>query len=87
MRGMPVSGLVITLAPRACAAGAALRALGAEPALALGPQRGRRLAATAETPSPEDDGDLFERVRKIPGVEHVDVVFVEVQGSGTDGGT
>ncbi len=78
MRRVPVSGLVITLAPQANAADEARRALAADPAFELGPRRGRRLAATAHTPSPAEDRALFERVRALPGVEHVDVVFVEV---------
>jgi hypothetical protein len=71
-----ISGLVITLSDTACAADTAMAALAGRSEIELGPRHDRRLAATAETGSPDDDRRLVKWIADLDGVAHVDVVFV-----------
>ncbi len=73
---MSISGLVITLADDGPAAVRAERALAGDPRLRLGPRRGRRLAALADTPSPAEDRRLWERLHALEEIVRVDVVYV-----------
>ena len=78
---MSVSGLVITLEPDRALAERSLRALADDPRLSLGAQFGRRLAAVADTPDTQADRALIDDLRALPGIIHVDVVFVSVDGA------
>lgn len=75
---MAISGLVITLEPSAAAAERAVRALSADPRIALGQRIGWRVPLVAETPSPAADADLWAALLATPGVQAVDVTFVSV---------
>jgi nitrate reductase NapAB chaperone NapD len=73
---MPVSGLSIHLHPDEAVSARAESALRAERCLELGTRAAGRVAAVLDTPDAESDRAAWERIRDIPGVEHVDVVFI-----------
>lgn len=76
---MAVSGLVITVAdatPVARLRAELLRQLG--PALELGEACGNRLPVVIETATQALGSAWVERLTAMPGVRHVDVVFVEL---------
>lgn len=73
---MSVSGLAITLSESANDVEQAIGALREHASIEIGPRHGRRLAVTTDTPSPEGDRDLWNWLQHLPGVTHVDVVFV-----------
>jgi hypothetical protein len=73
---MSVSGLAITLSEQTKVADAAITALHRHHAVELGPRVGRRLAATTDTASTSSDEELWHWMRALPGVDHIDVVFV-----------
>lgn len=73
---MAVSGLVVTLAEHEGYADAARARIARDPRVTLGGQFGRRLSLVAQTDGPGADRDLWDDLRAIPGVEHVDVTFV-----------
>jgi hypothetical protein len=83
---MAVSGMVVTLSADRGRAGLALRALREHPSIEVGLGAERRLAITGDTPSPEQDRGLYEWVSRLPGVDKVDVVFVEVGRAPDSGG-
>ena len=80
---MPISGLVITLAPAADAAVPELDRLEADPRLELGARAGARIAAVAETDTPRAGRALLEELQSRPGILAADVVFVEVDPEGS----
>ena len=79
---MPVSGLVITLASDDASASAALASLEADGRLELGVRRGRRVAAVADTHSPQENKSLWQSLTACDGIAHVDVVFVDLEHDG-----
>ncbi len=74
---MSVSGLVVTLSDDD-AGEAALTALAGDPRLTIGERFARRVAVVAETPDTRGDLELWEQLRRTPGIVHVDVTFVQV---------
>lgn len=76
-----ISGIAITLTDDASRVESACAALAAIPELTLGERLGRRLAAVLDVDSPEDADRLWDDMRAIPGVTHIDCVCV----LGTDG--
>jgi hypothetical protein len=71
-----ISGLVATLTTDIELAQQALHTIGQHPALELGPQEGCRLPLVLETTTPDESNHLSDWLVELPGVEHVDVVFV-----------
>lgn len=77
---MSISGLVIHLDGDDAAIARACDALRRDARLTLGPLSGRRLAAVAETDGVAADRRLWDDLRAMPGVVHVDVAFVDFGG-------
>lgn len=75
---MPVCGLKLTLSEILPAQHRACEHLVADPRLTLGVRQGRFLAVVAETGSREEELRLPDDLLRLPGVEHVDIVFVEI---------
>jgi hypothetical protein len=75
---MSISGLVVTLADEDVTAESAVTTLRADARLTLGERFGRRLAIVADTSSVHDDRVLWDELREMPGVVHVDVTFVHL---------
>lgn len=73
---MAISGIVIHLAPDDRSYQAALEQLAQEPCLSLGETVGSRVAAVLDTVDAEQDLEVFERIRSMTAVSHVDVVMV-----------
>lgn len=74
---MPISGFSITLAEDDAAAQASLDVMARDGRLEIGPRGGRRVAVVGETPTTYEDRALWMWLNELPGVAHVDVVFVE----------
>jgi hypothetical protein len=78
---VPISGLRITLADDEMSARRGLAALTEDDRVELGVQHGRRIAAVLETPDPVSDKHAYRWINDLPGVRHVDVVFVALESS------
>jgi len=78
---MPVSGLVITVESRDESGERALRQIAADPAFTIGQREQARVAVVLDTPGRDADRSRWEWVRDLPGVTHVDVVFVHFEES------
>lgn len=74
---MPISGIVITLASNAPIE-ATIRALRRERALEPGAREGRKIAAVLTTDSDAHNRRAWNWLNELPGVAHVDVVFVSL---------
>jgi nitrate reductase NapAB chaperone NapD len=74
---MPIAGLVVTLGP-----GAGEPAIGAELAsetfVKVGTRDGQRLAVAVESQSAAAGEAAFERLRRLPGVLSVDLVYLDL---------
>lgn len=81
---MPVSGLVITFAPNADGGRAAWAALDQCPALELGVREGQRVAAVLSTGTEHENKAMWRWLNELPGVDHVDVVFVSTETESDD---
>lgn len=75
---MSISGLVVVLSEDPDAANAAVAALAADSRLTLGERFDRRLALVADTPGVEADRNMWDDLRGLRGVDHVDVTFVSL---------
>lgn len=75
---MPVSGLVITLAEDSSAMRHALTAMLQSGRVELGARDGRKLAAVLDTPTEQANKDAWQWLSALPGVRHIDVVFVSL---------
>ncbi len=75
---MPVSGLMLTLDVDPTRAEDALRAIGRDDRCELGQRAGRRQAAVIDTPDEQANRRLWRWLNDLPGIEHVDVVFVSL---------
>lgn len=73
---MPVSGVVVTFTHDAEARDRALAALRRDRSVELGRRDGVRIAAVLDTPSEDENRRLWQWLNALPGVCHVDVVFV-----------
>jgi nitrate reductase NapAB chaperone NapD len=77
---MLISGLVITLSQQAQAAEQAVEAIAGHSRISLdGPATGSRLAAVLDTPDRQTDLTVWEWLWDLPGVVHVDVVFIHFE--------
>jgi hypothetical protein len=76
---MAISGLVVTLSDKFSEE--AMRAsLATDERLTVGECFDGRVALVAETPSVEADRALWEDLWSMPGVRHVDVTYVYLEG-------
>jgi nitrate reductase NapAB chaperone NapD len=73
---MPVSGLVVTLTDDQERRDSALAAIRREPRIEIGMMEARQLAIVVDTPSGDDDRQLWQWLNSLPGVEFVDVALV-----------
>ncbi len=73
---MPISSLVITLTDDQALADSACESLGARPEIELGRHVANRLAAVVDSADSEADRETWQWINALPGVAHVDVVFV-----------
>lgn len=73
---MPISGLAITLSGDPVAGREALEAMRTHEALMPGELIGSRLPVVVETPDSEQDREVWDWLHALPGVVHVDVVYV-----------
>ena len=76
---MPISGLVITLSADPGQAARALSLLAAHPAVLPGERTGRWLPVAVESGNDAESRALHEWVQTLPGVEFVDVVYVNYE--------
>lgn len=76
---MSISGLVLTLADGPAAA-AAWEKLASDPRLEIGERFGRRVAIVAETLNVDGDRALWDELRQDPGITHIDVTYVHLEG-------
>lgn len=76
---MPVCGLKLTLSNEPDVRRQARDELAMDRRLTLGQVRGRFLPVAAETSSHVEERGLLDELRYLRGVDHVDVVFVEVR--------
>ncbi len=79
---MPISGLRIILNGDHRARGV-LDTLTLDDRVELGVQRGRHVAAVLETRTPGENKEAWRWLNELPGIEHVDVVFVAVDEDGS----
>lgn len=84
---LAISGLVLTLVEDVAAADRAMTALSRDPRVTVGERYGRRIALVAETPDAASDQSLFDELRMMPGIEHVDVTFVGLDDTDTESGS
>ena len=73
---MLTSGLVITLSSNPANAAEAMTALRERPEFTLGDRNNRWLPLVMETAGEAESRELHEWVQKLPGVEFVDVAYV-----------
>ena len=73
---MPISGLVVTLAPDHKIREHALEAIAADPRVEMGEQLSHRLAIIVETSSSAEDRLFWHWLNELSGVEFVEVAFV-----------
>ena len=73
---MSVSGLVVTLEDDEARAAEAHARIERDPRLTVGERVGRRVPVVAQTESPEEDRTLWDALRAMAGIAHVDVTFV-----------
>lgn len=73
---MPTSGLVLTLSPDAELAAQAVARVCARPEFTPGGRNGRWLPVAMEAGDDAQSRDLHEWLHALPGVEFVDVVYV-----------
>ena len=89
---MPVSGLVVTLAPPGPEAERAAAWLQGDARFAVGqpePASPGRLPVTLDTADRDEDKDIWEQMQDHPGIAFVDVacVFFEEDAPGSDPGS
>jgi hypothetical protein len=73
---MPVSGLVVSLCQEPQARAEAIEAIGREPRITMGTQEGNRLAVVLDTDSSQQDQQIWQWLRSLPGVSLLEVAFV-----------
>lgn len=74
---MPISGLVVKLSPDAGAARLAIGAIGGRPQFTCDTLRGdHHLPVVLETADRAEDKAAWDWLHALPGVVHVDVVFI-----------
>ena len=74
---MPISSLVITYADEN-EGSRATELLTRDPRIELGQRVGLRQAAVVETATHDEDKGLWDWMNQLPGVTHIDVVFVSL---------
>lgn len=75
---MPVSGLLLTLDSNPARADAVLRAIGNDQHIELGVRDGRKQAAVIDASDERENRRLWTWLDNLPGVEHIDVVFISI---------
>lgn len=78
---MPVSGLRITLVDDETIAQRALTALGDDDRVEIGVRNAAHVAAVVDTVDRDEDKHVWRWINELPGVRHVDVVFVSFDES------
>lgn len=73
---MPISGLVVTLAEKPNDRASALMSLAAEARIEVGEIVGSRVPIVVETPSAEEDRQVWGWLHNLPGVLFVDVACI-----------
>ncbi len=73
-----ISGLVIQLSADDVLVADAIQAIKDQPVLELGLRTGRRQPLVLETRGSGESHDITDWLAELPGVEHVDVVFVHL---------
>ena len=81
---MPISGLVITLDSDESAAQRVSDDIRARSSFELGERQSHRLPAVLETPDRAADKREWEWLNALPGVMHVDVVFIHFDQPDSD---
>ena len=78
---MLTSGLVVTLSSNPAKAAEAITALRGRPEFTFGDPNDRWLPLVMETSGDAESRDLHDWVRTLPGVEFVDVAYVNFDGA------
>ncbi len=73
---MPVNGLLLTLSPDPGLADDARIRIAAHCGTELAPVRDRWLPIAVETPDVKSAHEFHEWLESLPGIEHVDVIYV-----------
>ena len=73
---MTISGVILTLVDDPTLADQAMQWIRQAPELSLGHIDGVRIAAVAETESPQADRRLWHTLQEQPGIAHVDITGV-----------
>lgn len=76
---MPIAGLVVTLVRDPAGAESAERAIASDRRFTLGQSAGRRLPVVVDTGDAQGCETLHRELESIPGVDRVDVVFIETR--------
>jgi hypothetical protein len=71
--------LVISMATEGRTADEAAAAIAGRPEFRVGSRQGQRLPAVLDTPDAETDRRCWRWLRGLPGVAHVDVVFIHFE--------
>ena len=77
---MLTSGLVVTLSSNPAKAAEAITTLRGRPEFTFGDRNDRWLPLVMETSGEAESRDLHDWVRTLPGVEFVDVAYVDFDG-------
>ncbi len=86
---MPVSGLVVTLAPPGSIPGSSpdvviatvIEKIREHPNFQAGPRQDQRLPVVLDTPDKDTDKQCWGWINQLPGVHHVDVAFIHFEDS------
>jgi nitrate reductase NapAB chaperone NapD len=81
---MPICGLVVTLDSDHIRAENVVTALRDHPAVTVGEKQGLRLPIATDTASQAEDKQLWEWLKQLDGVRHIDVVYAHI-GEPEDG--
>lgn len=81
---MSVSGIVITIAENTTDSRGVLTALEAEPQLQLGEPLQDRIPAVIDAPDASTAHAVVDRLRTLPGILAVDVIFVGTEDAPAD---
>lgn len=83
---MPIRGMVVRLSEDCRVRAEALRAMSEEPLLVLGEVSGRWVPAVIETDSELENLRMQRWLEAMPGVECLDVVYIQKDYLGSDRG-
>ena len=80
VKKMPVSGLILSLAADPALAESALATIATRSEFVLGERAGRQVPAAADARDDAHARDLHDWLMALPGIEFVDVVYVNFSG-------